>query len=373
MKIAIVMPLGEQRGGGELMLLHLIQQGRDSGVDWLVIFLEDGPLVTQISDLGAEVRLVPGGRFRYFNQVVSAVTKIASILRNENVDVVFSWMAKAHLYSSPAAILAKKPAMWYQLGLPANSSRIDRIATWLPAKCIFACSQTSANAQAALSPRRPMQVVYPGVELERFDSSKLQSPTDTRKKLGLPLTGPLVGLAGRFQRWKGIHVLIDAMPAILKKHPDAVCVVVGGKHDLEPDYPSLVDSRIEAHGIKASVILTGMQSNVQEWMQAMDVVVHASDREPFGIVIIEAMALGKPVIAGDAGGPTEIITDGVQGLLTPYEDPLALSRAVNRYLDDPEFACEAGKRARIRAQDFSTKKYAQNFIAAVRSGLTKNH
>ena len=58
----------------------------------------------------------------------------------------------------------------------------------------------------------------------------------------------------------------------------------------------------------------------------MDVIVHASDHEPFGIVVIEAMALGKPVVAGDAAGPTEIITDGVNGLLTPYGDAAALAQ-----------------------------------------------
>ena len=102
----------------------------------------------------------------------------------------------------------------------------------------------------------------------------------------------------------------------------------------------------------------------------MDVIVHASDHEPFGIVIVEAMALGKPVIAGDAAGPTEIITDGVHGLLTPYGDAGALACALLRLLGDPVGAQRLGEAARRRAQDFSTRAYAQNFVAAVRGLLT---
>ena len=94
------------------------------------------------------------------------------------------------------------------------------------------------------------------------------------------------------QRWKGIHVLIEAMPIILKAHPDAHCVVVGGRHALEPDYPEFVQAKIGDLGLEAQVTLVGLQHNVPEWMQAMDVIVHASDHEPFGIVVIEAMALG---------------------------------------------------------------------------------
>jgi glycosyltransferase involved in cell wall biosynthesis len=94
-------------------------------------------------------------------------------------------------------------------------------------------------------------------------------------------------------------------------------------------------------------------------------VVHASDGEPFGIVVIEAMALGKPVIAGSEGGPREILTDGVDGLLVAYGDADALAAAVRVYLDDPEFARVVGAAARRRAAEFSAARYADNVIAAL--------
>jgi glycosyltransferase involved in cell wall biosynthesis len=102
----------------------------------------------------------------------------------------------------------------------------------------------------------------------------------------------------------------------------------------------------------------------------MDVFVHTSDREPFGIVVIEAMALGKPVIAGSGGGPAEIITDGENGLLVPYGDDESLAHAILRYLDDHAFAARLGAAARTRAAVFDDRTYAAHVIAALRESVS---
>jgi glycosyltransferase involved in cell wall biosynthesis len=122
-----------------------------------------------------------------------------------------------------------------------------------------------------------------------------------------------------------MHVLVDAAPALLAAHPDAHVVIVGGRHEMEARYEADLFAQIDRLGLKERVIMAGFQTNVPEWMQAMDIIVHASDNEPFGIVVIEAMALGKPVVAGNAAGPTEIITEGVDGILTPYGDAQRLA------------------------------------------------
>jgi glycosyltransferase involved in cell wall biosynthesis len=365
MKIMIIMPLGEQRGGGEQMLLDLLVEGRNKGVEWLIIFLEDGPLLEQIRAFGIDVRIVPSGRLRQPHLWLSAAAKIASIARIERADLIFGWMWKAHLYGGLAGMLAGLPALWYQLEEPTDNNLMKRIANMIPARGVLTLSKAGQEAQMKILPNRPTPLVYPGVALDRFDPTILFSPAEARHKLGLPLNAPLIGIVGRLQRWKGIHVLIEAMPKVLQNYPDAYCVVVGGKHDLEPDYPTFVEQRIADLGLRDHVILAGLQQNVPEWMQAMDIVVHASDNEPFGIVTIEAMALGKPVVAAANGGPTEIITDGENGLLAAYGDADALASAILRYLDNPEFASSVGLAGQKRAGDFSTQRYAQNFIVAV--------
>jgi glycosyltransferase involved in cell wall biosynthesis len=366
MKIAIIMPLGEQRGGGEKMLWDLILEGRNVDVEWLIIFLEDGPLVEQIRALGIDVRIVQSGRLRQPHLFISAVIKIVSIAQSEGADIIFGWMWKAHLYGGLAAMLANLPAVWYQLEEPSDANLMKRIANILPACAVLTLSKAGQEAQIKIWPHRPTPLVYPGVALDCFDPAILPSPLEARRKLGLPLDGSVIGIVGRLQRWKGIHVLVEAMPKVLQKYPDAHCVVVGGKHDLELDYQTFLEKQVRELGLGDRIIMAGFQQNVPEWVQAMDIFVHASDNEPFGIVTIEAMALGKPVVAAASGGPTEIITDDKNGLLAPYGDSHTLSSAILRYLDNPEFAGSVGLAAQKRAADFSTQKYAQNFIAAVR-------
>ena len=365
MKLLIVMPLAEQRGGAELALLHLMQQAQRAGIQWIVVFLQDGPMVGQVRALGVTACVINSGRLREPHRFGRAVLEIAHLARRERVQVIFGWMGISQLYGGLAARLAGVPAAWYQHGIPLDKNWIDRLATRLEAVGILTCSQAVADAQAQIAPKRPLRVVYPGVELERFEPERLPSPSEAKRRLGLPSEGPIIGVVGRLQRWKGMHVLIEAMPEILRASPAAHCVVVGGDHAFEPEYPAYLREQICALGLEDKVTMAGFQSNVPEWMQAMDVIVHASNHEPFGIVVIEAMALGKPVVAGNAAGPTEIITDGVDGLLSPYGDAPALAQAVLRYLDDPEFARRTGAAARQRALEFSTQRYAQNFIAAV--------
>jgi len=244
---------------------------------------------------------------------------------------------------------------------------MDRIATALPAKCIFALSKFGARGQKELWPHRRVELVYPSVNLKKFDPESLPPAQEARQRLELPSDGPIIGIVGRLQRWKGIHVFVDAMARIRTSHPNAHGVIVGGRHDLEPEYTDFVERRIDELNLDDVVTLAGFQPNVPLWMQAMDVFVHASDNEPFGIVIIEAMALGKPVVAGDSGGPQEIITEETDGLLAPYEDARALAQQIRRYLNDSDFAANVGRAARKRALGFSPKRYAARFVQAIRN------
>lgn len=365
MRIALIMPLAEQRGGGEAMLMQLLEQVPAPRADWLAVFLEQGPMVGVAAELGVTTAVVDAGRLREVPRFAKAVVTIARQVRRHGADLIFSWMPKAHLYGSPSAALAGLPALWYQLGTPRRDAWDDRIEAQLPCQGIVACSEASAQAQRQLSPRHPIRVVHPQVDLSRFEPDRLPAPAEARRRLGLPSEGPLIGIVGRMQRWKGIHVLIEAMPLLRRRYPAARCVVVGGEHALEPDYLPYLQQRIAALHLEENVLLTGIRDNVPEWMQAMDVVVHASDREPFGMVIIEAMALGKPVVAGAEGGPREIITPGVDGLLAPYGDADALASAVLRYLDEPALARATGAAAQERARHFCARSYPQRFLGAI--------
>ena len=366
MTVVVVMPLAEQRGGAELSLRQLTRHGRGHGVTWVVVFLEDGPMVRELERLGVRVVVVAAGRLRYAHRTIATVAQISRVARRERAALIVGWMTKGHVYGGAAALLARTPAVWYQHGTVGLCDRLERLAAMVPANGVITVSRAQARAQAAMHGPRRQRTVYPGTDLTRFDRARLASPAKLRARLGLPRDGPLIGIVGRLQRWKGVHVLIDAMALVRRSHPNAHCVVVGGAHDLEAGYRAELDAQVARLELGRHVTFAGFQDNVPEWMHAMDVFVHASHREPFGMVVVEAMALAKPVIAGSDGGPQEILTDGVDGLLVAHGDAGALAAALRLYLDDPEFARGVGDAACRRAADFSAPRYAENVIAALR-------
>jgi glycosyltransferase involved in cell wall biosynthesis len=276
-------------------------------------------------------------------------------------------MSKGQMYGGPAALMARTSAVWYQLGFPERTHLESRIATVLPARGILALSPENEASQLRLWPKRRVKMVFPGAELKRFDPSTLPEQRELRARFGIPVDAEVVGIVGRLQRWKGMHTLVSAFVGIVDEFPNAVCLIVGGEHAPEPEYPAELRRLADRLGLADHVRFAGLQPNVPEWMRCMDVVVHASNREPFGIVVVEAMAMGQSVIAGSAGGPSQIITDGRDGLLVDYEDVPGLEAAVRRLLRDPQLRSELGSAARDRAQDFSSERYAEGVLEALRA------
>ena len=368
LRVLVVMPLASALGGGEQMLRALLRHGRGQGVEWIVVFLRAGPMADEARALGLEVHVIEAGRLRDVVRRARAVWRIAALARRRRADLLLGWMVAGQLTAGPAAVLAGLPCVWYQVGTP-RPDWLDRLATLWPAEGLLVLSRACARAQARVWPRWRQWLVHPGVSLDAFDPATLPSPAEARRRLGIPPGGPVVGMVARLQRWKGVHVLIEAMAEVRAARPDARAVIVGGPHETEPEYPAELEARVRTLGLGDAVRFAGHQANVPEWMQAMDVVVHASDREPFGIVVLEAMALGKPVVAGAEGGPAEIITDFDHGLLVPFGNAAALARAIARFLDDAWFASRAGAAARRRAAEFDDRHYAANVIAALRESV----
>jgi glycosyltransferase involved in cell wall biosynthesis len=357
MNLTICMPIADSRGGAEALLDHFVSASPSTDLRVSVFFLEAGPMADRFAAAGVPVAVAEARRLRDVGRFFGVVRALSAFLHTQKADVLLNWMTKAHLYGALAARYAGIPAVWYQHGVPDPTDLITRLATLLPAKGVLACSQMIADAQAALWPRRRVLCVPPCVDLSAFAPQVLPPSSAARCQLGLPSVGPVVGMVARMQHWKGVHVFVDAMAEVLRLRPDAHGVIVGGRHALEPEYPEFVDARINAHGLTGRVWRVGFQRDVPLWMQAMDVVVHASDHEPFGMVVIEAMALGKPVVASASGGPREIVTDGVDGFLAPHDDPNAIARRIVAYLDAPALARQTGTVAERRAEQFSKAHY----------------
>lgn len=369
LNVAVIMPLSRQRGGGELMFKQLLANSHETSIHWHAIFFSDGPLVEDVKREGVTTHIVDAGRLRQPIKFARCVRDIRRIIRSNNCQLVFSWSAKPHLYGGVAALFTNVESTWYQLGSPHGThlSILDRIATFLPAKFIFVLSRMGQQAQRRLWPKRKTVLVYPGVDIDEFGRSSLPSKEQARSLLNIDHDGPIVGIVGRLQRWKGMHVLIEALPQVLEHHPETLCLIVGGKHEHEPEYELELRSAIAQRRLEKNVRMVGHQTNIPMWMQAMDVVVHASDHEPFGIVVVEAMALGKPVIASSSGGPAEIIQDGLNGVLVPFGDSNALGTALVKCLEDQSFSEQISRNAEERANDFTLPKYVASVLNTITS------
>jgi glycosyltransferase involved in cell wall biosynthesis len=352
------MPVGVQRGGAEVMLQHLLAHRTRARIEPTVAFLEDGPLVDWARELPVAARVVAAGRLRELRAYGRAVRTLGHLARSSDAQLVLGWLPKGHLYGGPAAAMTRRPAAWLQAGRPSGVAAIDRAATAVPAAGVLTLSRGGDAAQRALRPRRSTHLVHPGVDTERFDARRLADGRSLRKRLGLPVDAPIFGSVGRFERWKGFHVILDAAAVLRAAHPDVCCVLVGAPHPQDPGYADELRARARRLGLDGNVVFAGHQDAPEVWMQAMDVFVLASHNEPFGIVVIEAMALGKPVVATAEGGPTEVITCEEQGTLVPWGDPGALSRALARFLSDEALRNRVGEAARLRAQAFSAHTYA---------------
>src|SRR5262249_2635266 len=162
-------------------------------------------------------------------------------------------------------------AVWLQAGIAGRRAPIDRLATALPARLVITLSRGADDAQRALAPRRPTAVVYPAVDTSPLDPAPVGGQGDVRRRLRPPGRVPIFGSVGRLDRWKGFHVLLDAVPHVAERHPDAHFVLVGGAHEFDPSYAQELHQQASALGQNGKVRLVGAQPNPEEWMQAMDV------------------------------------------------------------------------------------------------------
>jgi len=235
-----------------------------------------------------------------------------------------------------ASALLGTPLVTYQRGDEWDSPLVRRLARRVD-QYIANSRATGASLVALGIPSEKIQVIYPPLDLEVFRPGE-PSPS-TRADLSIPRTAPCFGIIGVLVPWKGHRVFLAAARRVLARHPDAWALVVGAAPTGEEGYEAELRALARELGIAHRVVFTGFRDDVGAILRALDVVVHASvEPEPFGRVIVEAMASKRAVVAARAGGPTEIIVDGENGFLTEPGDDRALAVGVIRLLEDPALA-----------------------------------
>jgi glycosyltransferase involved in cell wall biosynthesis len=197
----------------------------------------------------------------------------------------------------------------------------------------------------------------------------------TRRRLGIAPAEPVVLLPGRLSRYKGQLELVEAMPAVLRAFPTARFLFAGYDSpelgDLQVPGCStmlqVLERRAAELAISSRAQFLGATGAMAELYAIADVVAVPSWAEPFGLVVAEAMAAGRPVVGTDAGAIPELVVAEHTGLLVPPRDPTALAAAIERLLGDAALRTRLGAAAQERANDrFSIERYAEEIQQALR-------
>lgn len=215
------------------------------------------------------------------------------------------------------------------------------------------------------------RVVYNGLDVVAF--SEQQDVAGTRAGLGLSPSDLAAGMVGRLESWKGHDVFLRAIAQVKDELPNAKGLIIGAPVLHEPSYQEKLLALQDELGLSGCVRFVEFRSDIPAVMAALDVLVLASTApEPFGRVLIEAMAAGKPVVATDAGAAREIIEDDVQGLLVPPGESQVLAHALTRILANPALAEAMGRAGRATVQArFTAQQYAQGVQAVYRELLAE--
>jgi len=240
-----------------------------------------------------------------------------------------------------------------------------RLVNWRlnQADALVGVSNFTAASYSRLArvPADRVSVVHNAVDSQAFrPETAAAGRLAMRQRLGLPLDVPVIACIARMTRWKAQHTVIDAFAHVRHKFPTARLLLPGVSGDSAPDgqgdYRDYLERRAAELGVAEAVSLPGFlpQTDMPQLYGAIDVLAHASIEEPFGLVLVEAMASEKPVVAINGGGVPEIIHDGQDGLLVPAETPVAMAEAIERVLDDPSFAERLGRAGRRRVLDAFT-------------------
>jgi glycosyltransferase involved in cell wall biosynthesis len=332
-------------------------------------------MIQRFHDAGIETRVINttparawAGRFgrlrsKIVNFHIGFVTeprRLAAVLREEQVDLVHlnNSITSNHVWML-AASRAGVPCITHERGINDTYSARSK---WLGSRLrAVVCISNAVRENLVRKKLGGLRLVTIPNGLDPADMVTTLEPEAVRNEFGIAPGSRLVGLVGNIKHWKGQEVLIRAMSRLRTTRPEVACLLIGDASESSGPYLQSIRRLITDLKLSDRVFITGYRANVADYVNACDVVVHASVLpEPFGRVILEGMALRKPVIGARAGGVPEIIDEPSTGLLYTPGDDAELADCIGRLISD-ESACrsmgEAGYRRLV--ETFSIQRNVQ--------------
>jgi glycosyltransferase involved in cell wall biosynthesis len=377
-------------GGAECVILECIAAAaqRGSGAETSVVALSAGPFLTAAESLGATTRVVVppaafgsiGDSFSSVGTVVRAllpalrrfpnfVGRFSAAVKGLLPQIIHSHGIKTHVLA--ALLFRRVPVVWHihdYLGTRPVSSWLLRLLARRCALAIAVSDSVAQDARRLFAGRLPIVVVHNCVDCERFRPDGPALDLDALSGLPPAPAGTIrIGLPATFARWKGQDVFIKALARL--EHPVRAYVIGGALYETERSQWSEGELRqlVSELGLDTQVGFTGFIDDMPSAYRALDVVVHASTRpEPFGLVIVEAMACGRALVAAPTGGAAALFVDRVQALAAESGNARALAAALDALAGDSALRAALGARARTHAlASFGRDRFASSLGAAL--------
>jgi len=336
--------------------------------------------VSNIAGTTGSLRVHPMHTPRSLAEMSLAALQVRRAARRHRVDLVHANSIRAGIVLGLGRLSPAATVVHVRDCLPAGpltTATMRLIAA--TATTVVANSHYTARSVHAAAPGAHLEVVHNAVDLERWDPARIDR-AHARARLGAAGERELLlGVVAQLSPWKGQDTAIEALRLLREDGIDAHLLLIGSakfvaratRFDNEA-YVAGLKAQIARAGLEDRVSLLGEREDVPELVRALDVLLLPSLEEPFGRAVIEAMALGVPVLATNVGGPAEIIEDGREGYLLPPGEARAWAHAVRRIAESPDRGAEMGLAGRRRVQrDFTIEHHVEAMLGVYRRAVAR--
>lgn len=333
-------------------------------------------MVKEAEREGIRIITVPGlvRRIHLFYDL-KAFFALIKILRYEHPDIVHTHTSKAGIMGRWAAFLTGIPVIihtphghvfWGYFGRCKTLFYIilEKLTACITDKIIALTEQEKKDhLHFLIASEDKFSVVHSGINLDRFSNLSVD-PAVMKRELEIPEGNLVVGTAGRLTPVKGQRYLIEAARKIVDVKPDTTFVFLGDGELLNE-----LKNMAFRLGIRENVKFLGWRPDVAEVMSTFDIFVLPSLNEGMGRVLVEAMAMGKPIVASDVGGIADLVVDGKNGFLVPAADVEIMVVRINDLLESAEKRKKMGENGKSRAANYSSNLMVKNIDQLYRAML----
>lgn len=336
-------------GGLEMKLVEIAFELSKRRHYVCIVAPKQSPIIQESQKKGLQYEEV-SPRFKYFD--LFAANQLKNVISQHAVDLLIAGQSKDVSTVLFAAKMARRGKLIFIQQMQFDHPKKDLFHRWTYGGIARWLTLTHQMRESVLRNTiiNPKDViVFPlGLNLTDFNPSRY-SLKQTRRELGLPTDSFILAVIGRLDPQKGQEFFIRAIPQVLAHNAKAYFLIIGQETQGEEGYAKRLRDLVSQFGVQNVTRFLPHTNNVPHLLSAIDVLILPSISETFGYVLIEAMAMGKPVIATSAGGVPEIVTEGETGLLIPPRNSDALSKAILKLAGDQDNYMRISRAARNAA------------------------